>query len=155
MNSHKIKQILKLPACLTRSIIGLTLMISMSSCQFNAPYDDKTDAAITELAKETEKFVARCDVERVRYSKAGTFYTDATGSIKAIKDRSGLYLKNEREIEALNRLETKFERLKQSHQEGPITSSLAEPIRVSFRSLQQMQIAKKRSLAVSKSIQEQ
>jgi hypothetical protein len=130
-------------------------MVSMSSCQFNAPYDDKTDKGITDLTEATEKFVAKCDMERVPYSKVGDFYTDAIGSVRAIKDRSDVYLKNEQEIKVLNRLETKFERLRQSHQEGPITSSLAEPVRISLRSLQQMQIAKKRSLAVSKSLKEE
>ncbi len=142
------------PLLLMKLCLSLLVMVQMTACSMVAPYDSATDKGINELLDKTEKFVAGCDAQATPYSKAGTFYADAIGAVNALRLRSNLYLKNEEEIKILDRLVKKYENLQKSHQEGPITSSLAEAIRVSFRSLIQIQIVKKRSFALSKSLKD-
>ena len=139
---------------LMKLCLCLLVMLQVTACTLVAPYDSETDKGINDLADKTEKFIAMCDAQRTPYSKAGTFYTDAIGAVNALKLRSDLYTKNEQEVQVLERLAVKYDHLRQSHKEGPITSSLAEPIRVSLRALMQMQLVKKSSLAVSKSLKE-
>ena len=130
----------------------LVLCLMLSACSFLSPYDETTNDQIASLSVKTETFVASADSNRTPYSKAASFYSEAIGEVKAIRLRADLYDKNEEEIEALDRLEKRYELLRESHREGPITSSLAEPIRVSLRSLTQMQIAKKRSMTFSNNL---
>jgi hypothetical protein len=134
-----------------KGLIVTSLLFELTACS-SITYDAAVDKQITDLSTKTETFVAKCDAERTKYAQAKDFYPEATGLIKSIQLRSSLYANNEKESSELDRLKGKYVGLEESHKEGPITSSLAEPVRVSLRSLTQMQIAKKRSFEFGESL---
>lgn len=113
------------------------------------PYDPVTDAAVQELAKETEVFIAEVTLGRESYAEHAKFYRKAEGSLRALELRAGIYPKNEAELALIANLRETFVNLRRIHQEvGPFRQSEAEPVRSLLRSLLHHQLSKKRSAGV-------
>src|SRR5690348_4834425 len=119
---------------LARSVSGLSCVIALflSGCaaMLVGPYDPVTDAAVQDLAKSTEIFIADVTISGESYSKHARFYREAEGTLRAIELRAGLYPKNEAELELLEKLRLAFKNLRQIHQEvGPFREREAEGVR--------------------------
>lgn len=113
------------------------------------PYDPVTDAAVQELAKETEVFIAEVTLGKESYAQQAKFYRQAEGSLRALELRAGIYPKNEAELALIANLRGAFANLRRIHQEvGPFRQNEAEPVRSLLRSLLHHQLSKKRSAGV-------
>lgn len=125
-------------------VVGaLALLINGCSVTFVAPYDSTTDNQLSDLSVKTETAIARADADQLSAEDRTKFYQEAIGSVRAMEARSSLYAKNEKEIDALKELEKGYVALR-DRGVSPRTS-LAGGIRSRLSSVQQIQIAKKRS----------
>jgi hypothetical protein len=128
----------------------------VTSCAvvFVGPYDEITDKAINDLAMQTEQFLAKMEATGGDYESNRSFYRDAKASIRSIRLRAELYEKNEGELKELVLLDQNFDNLAKLHRLGSltgITGSIARTqIEANFKSLIQIELAKKRSSGVSK-----
>ena len=134
-----------------RLLCLLPLLLLWTSCavMLVGPYDPVTDAAVQDLAKETEVFIADVTLGDESYSQHAKFYRKAEGSLRAIELRAGLYPKNEAELALIERLRKAFSNLRSIHREvGPFRASEAEGVRSLLRSLLHHELSKKRSAGV-------
>jgi hypothetical protein len=128
----------------------------VTSCAvvFVGPYDEITDKAINDLAIKTEQFLAKMEATSGDYESNRSFYRDAKASIRSIRLRAELYEKNEGELKELDLLDQNFDNLAKLHRLGSLTGmtgSIARTqIEANFKSLIQIELAKKRSSGVSK-----
>jgi hypothetical protein len=128
----------------------------VASCAvvFVGPYDEITDKAINDLAMKTEQFLAKMEATGGDYESNRSFYRDAKASIRSIRLRAELYEKNEGELKELDLLDQNFDNLAKLHRLGSLTGmtgSIARTqIEANFKSLIQIELAKKRSSGVSK-----
>lgn len=131
---------------LSRNLVTLfacALLSAGCSVTFVAPYDSTTDNQLSELSVKTETAIARADADQLPADERTKFYQEAIGSVRAMEARSSLYAKNEKEIDALKELEKAYTALR-DRGVSPRTS-LAGGVRSRLASVQQIQIAKKRS----------
>ncbi|MEY2501449.1 MAG: hypothetical protein QOI07_1783 [Verrucomicrobiota bacterium] len=127
------------------AVVYCAILIGGCSAVFVAPYDETTDRLLTDLAQKTETAVVRADAGQLSAEDREKFYSESIGTVRTLKARAGLFVKNEDEIRALGDLEKTFERL-QAHGGAPRTS-VTTGLRGSLTDLQQIEIAKKRSSA--------
>jgi hypothetical protein len=129
-----------------RNILALfacALLATSCAVTLVAPYDSTTDNQLSELSVKTETAIARADADQLSADDRTKFYQESIGSVRAMEARSSLYAKNEKEIDALKELEKAYTALR-DRGVSPRTS-LAGGVRSRLSSVQQIQIAKKRS----------
>jgi hypothetical protein len=132
-----------------RLLLLLPLLFGSCAVMLVGPYDPVTDAAIQDLAKNTEIFVADVTLSNGAYSEHAKFYREAEGSLRAIQLRAALYPKNEAELALIDNLRAAFKNLRSIHQEvGPFRDREAEPVRSLLRSLLHHELSKKRSAGI-------
>jgi len=133
----------------SRPFIAGVIAALFTSCAavFVAPYDETTDRLLTDLSVKTETAIAKADSGKLSEEDRAKFYDEALGTVRTMKRRSSLYAKNEDEIKALTQLEQRYVDLRE-HGSSP-RSSLATGLRSTILSVQQIQIAKKRSSVFS------
>ncbi|HMJ06860.1 MAG TPA: hypothetical protein VK474_11440 [Chthoniobacterales bacterium] len=132
-----------------RLTLFLPLLLASCAVMLVGPYDPVTDAALQDLAKNTEIFIADVTLSHDSYSERAKFYREAEGSLRAIEMRASLYPKNEAELELLAKLRAAFGNLRSIHQEvGPFRQREAEGVRSLLRSLLHHELSKKRSAGV-------
>ncbi len=127
--------------------------LMLSGCLMVSPYDEVTDRAITELEVKTELFFARVQGDGSGYTANRTFYQETKASLKAIRLRANAHVKNEGEVKLIDQLAENFDNLAELHKVGQLTglagTTAYDLIVTNFRSLIQVEIAKKRSLSMS------
>ena len=135
--------------CSKKTLVFASVSAFLISCAavFVAPYDETTDRLLTDLSVKIETAAARADAGKLSDEERGKFYDEALGTVRTMKKRAGLYAKNDDEIKALDDLEQRIVDLRE-HGASPRTS-LTTGLRATTLSLQQIQIAKKRSSAFS------
>lgn len=74
-------------------MLAITLLVS-SCAVFVSKYDEPTDAAIQQIAKKTEVFIAEITATRGSYQTHKNFYIEIEGELKALEMRSNLFSKN-------------------------------------------------------------
>ena len=139
-------------ACLLHRLPILLLAISLGGCAalFIAPYDETTDRLLTDLTVRTQTAVAKAESGQLPEAEREKFYAEAEGTVQTMEMRVGLYTKNEKEIEALAELAKRYHALHDRHV-APRTS-LSTGLRLTLLDLQQIELAKKRSTALSSSL---
>jgi hypothetical protein len=135
--------------------VALTAFIVSSCVMFVGPYDEVTDKAISDLEIKTEQFIAKMENTHGDYASNKAFYVDAKASVRSIKLRAELYPKNSGELKELDLLSQNLDNLEKLHRAGPLTGLVADGARTAleanFKSLMQIELAKKRSSGVSNS----
>ena len=132
-------------ACSRASAITAFISILLCSCAavFVAPYDETTDRLLTDLTVQTETTIARADAGQLSGKERQDFFDNALGTVRTLKARSSLFAKNSKEVEALAELEKRYDSLRKYV--GPPRTSVTTGLRLTLLSLQQIQVAKKRS----------
>lgn len=126
---------------------ALTALVTSCAAVFVASYDETTDRLLTDLSVKTETAIARADAGRLSEEERSKFYDEALGTVRTMKERSSLFAKNEDEVNALTQLEQRFQDLRE-HGASP-RSSLTTGLRATILTVQQVQVAKKRSSVFS------
>jgi hypothetical protein len=134
-------------------IAVISVLVASCAVVLVGPYDEVTDKAITDLAMKTEQFFVRMESNGGSYESNRSFYQDAKASIRAIRLRAELYEKNQGELTELDLLAANLDNLAKLHRLGPLTGNVASiartQIETNFKSLMQIELAKKRSSGVS------
>ncbi len=132
------------------SCLGLlALLYSGCSVMFVAPYDEFTDRALYDLHLKTSTFIARASATGASYADSASFYQEAIATVRTIRSRAEMQVRNENETNLLLQLEDQYKRLAEKHRLGSLQPSLAGSLEFSFRKLTRAQLAKKRSLKTS------
>lgn len=127
----------------------LALLFSSCAVMFVAPYDEFTDRALYDLHLKTSTFVARASATGASYAESAPFYQEAIATVRTIRSRAEMQLRNENETNLLLQLEDQYKRLAEKHRLGSLQPSLAGSLEFSFRKLTRAELAKKRSLKTS------
>lgn len=115
------------------------------------PYDEVTDRAIQDAARQTEVIIADVTIHRGSYEKHAAAYREIDGAIGAIELRAGLYPKNDAEVQIAGKLRAALRNLRTLHQEiGPFRPAEAEGVRSLFRTLLHHELSKKRSAGLGR-----
>jgi hypothetical protein len=138
---------------LARLSTVLVLLFTGCAVTLVGPYDAITDQSVTDLSTRTELFLERMEATGGGYSANRDFYRDAKANIHTIRLRAELYPKNEGELKLLDQLSENLDNLAQLHRAGPLTGVAGQTARDlidgNFRSLLEVELAKKRSSGVA------
>jgi len=146
------KQLSTLLPVLDRRLTGLLPLLFaalLAGCAIIAPYDETTDRRIAELSLQTETALAEGDAGELSPAEKSDFLHKAIGTVRAIRSRSELYAKNQKETDALKLLEEQYRDLASR----PLRTSIASGVRLTLLNVQQIQISKKRSATFSDGLQ--
>lgn len=137
---------------------ALWALILLAGCAVNwvAPYDAVFDQGVSQLHLDTNAFLVRMASTGASYEGNSRFYQEVQGKIGALRARAEFYgtEKNKGTLSLLDSLAANFENLKELHGAGPLTGDAGKHARTlinsNFRSLLQVELAKKRSSGVHK-----
>jgi hypothetical protein len=135
---------------------GLFLSLLLTGCAvvFVSSYDEVTDQQIQDAAKTTEALIGDVLVNRTSYSQHAKDYQEIDGALGALEMRAANYQNNEAEIKLIQDLRAAMRNLQRIHKEiGPFRQAEAEGVRSLFRSLIHLELSKKRSASINKTIQ--
>jgi hypothetical protein len=152
MKTRISQNFLAISVCALQAAVA-ALIISGCAVMLVGPYDEVTDKAINDLEIKTEQFIAKMENTRGDYEGNKPFYVDAKASVRTIRLRAELYPKNAGELKELDLLDQNLDNLAKLHRAGALTGIAADGARTAleanFKSLTQIELAKKRSSGVS------
>lgn len=142
--------------------IGCTCALLGCAVSFIGPYDEVTDRAITDLQNRTELFLNRVEVADNGYEANQTFYREMKASLATIRLREEIYARKLQDgsadpadptLKEIRLLQENFENLERLQKAGSLSGlpgrTAHQLIETNFRSLLQLELAKKRSSGVS------
>jgi hypothetical protein len=136
--------------------VGLVLSLLLVGCAvvFVSSYDEVTDQQIQDAAKKTEALIGDVLANRASYNQHAKDYQEIDGTLGALEMRAANYQNNEAEIKLIQDLRAAMRNLQRIHKEiGPFRQAEAEGVRSLFRSLIHLELSKKRSASINKTMQ--
>jgi hypothetical protein len=134
--------------------LGLSLLLVGCSVVFVSSYDEVTDQQIQDAAKKTEALIGDVLANRTSYNQHAKDYQEIDGTLGALEMRAANYQNNEAEIKLIQDLRAALGNLRRIHKEfGPFRQAEAEGVRSLFRSLIHLELSKKRSASINKTMQ--
>jgi hypothetical protein len=139
---------------LTRAGLVLSLLLVGCAVVFVSSYDEVTDQQIQDAAKKTEALIGDVLANRTGYNQHAKDYQEIDGTLGALEMRAANYQNNEAEIKLIQDLRAAMRNLQRIHKEiGPFRQAEAEGVRSLFRSLIHLELSKKRSASINKTMQ--
>ncbi len=148
---------IQLSSTTIRRQFALAIIISIilgAGCavKFVSDYDPKTDAAVTDLNREVERFLIFLQrtiaTDEAKYEKHTGFYDETKANISSLKLRASLKSKNNITMQQLELVGENLDLLEEMHQMGFSSAEELDPIRsafnTSFKAILKFEFAKKR-----------